>query len=41
MVTPFTELLGEIPALEQKRFPGDVEALATEVSAKISAIEAA
>jgi putative nucleotidyltransferase with HDIG domain len=41
MVTPFTELLGEIPALERKRFPGDVEALATEVSAKISAIEAA
>jgi HD-like signal output (HDOD) protein len=40
-VTPYPELLEELPARERKLFHADVETLAFEVSKKIGAVEAA
>jgi putative nucleotidyltransferase with HDIG domain len=41
IVTPFTDLLADIPDLARKQFPAEAESLATEVAAKIEVIESA
>jgi putative nucleotidyltransferase with HDIG domain len=38
-ITPYAELLGELPGMESKKFSAECEALAFEVSSKINAAE--